>query len=114
MPSAEVTRRTLRQYRKYLSKHLADGCRVTGRHGNSCQRSSSFEKTSSAGWYGLISRSRRSGSPKTTADLGALQHLVQSALAARDCRVNGAIDHAIEGREDPLFQILVSVRAERE
>jgi hypothetical protein len=44
----------------------------------------------------------------------ALQHRVQSALAARDRRVHVAIDHAIEGRQDPLFQLPVPVRAERE
>ncbi len=97
-------------------------------HNSSYQRSSSVEKTSSAGWYGQTSRSRRFGPPKTTADVGAgqgsrvlgtpprrvaLQDLVQSPLAARDRRVNVPIDHTIEGREDPLFQILVSVRTER-
>lgn len=43
-----------------------------------------------------------------------LQHPVHSALAARDRRVHVAIDHVIESREDPLLQLPVPVRAERE
>ena len=43
-----------------------------------------------------------------------LQHRVHPPLAARNRRVNVPIDHAIKGRENPLLQLPVPVRAERE